>query len=330
MSKEFKEIKEIIFKQLKRKLFSAGIKKIDQFKINFDLLDNEIYDSLDYMNIAVALEDKDIELDLSLNRNRFPRSLKDFFHIAKKDLKNSNISKKDKINLKLIFNILNVKKNDNVLVHSSFMKLANYKIDEKFFFEELQKKIGNNGTIFVKGANLKEYLLNKFSHKKTYPHQEFGILSKFIFSKKQSVRSKNPFDCLVGIGKYSNFCKKDNFCSYDDNSPWAHLAKINTKILMVDVDFFYCSYLHRTEFQMKVPYRSIKKFKKSYGNYALYARKKKKLYLHYNKVLDDNQIKKLTKKFTYKNINFYSISCNKLNKEVSRLLANNKKYFLKK
>ena len=330
MNKDFKEIKEIIFKQLKRKLSSAGIKKVDHLKINFDLLNNEIYDSLDYMNIAVALEDKNIELDLSLNRNRFPRSLKDFLRIAKKDLKHSNINEQDKINLKPIFKSLNIKKNDNVLVHSSFMKLSNYKIDEKFFFKELQKIIGNNGTIFVKGANFKEYLLNKFSHKKTYPHHEFGMLSKFIFSKKQSVRSRNPFDCLVGIGKHSDICKKDNFCAYDNNSPWADLDKINTKILMVDVDFFYCSYLHRTEFQMKVPYRSIKMFKKKYGNYALYSRKKKKLYLHYNKVMNDNQIKKLTKKFTHKKINFYSISCNKLNKKISKLLSNNKKYFLKK
>ena len=79
MNKNFKEIKEIIFKQLKRKLASVGIRKIDHFKKNYDLLNNEIYDSLDYMNIAVALEDRNIELDLSLNRNRFPRSLNDFF-----------------------------------------------------------------------------------------------------------------------------------------------------------------------------------------------------------------------------------------------------------
>ena len=160
MNKDFKEIKEIIFKQLKRKLYSAGIKKIDHLKTNFDLLNNEIYDSLDYMNIAVALEDKNIELDLSLNRNRFPRSLKDFLLIVKKDLKHSGKKNQNKINLRLIFKSLNIKKNDNVLVHSSFMKLSNHKIDEKLFFKELQKIIGSNGTVFVKGANFKEYLLN--------------------------------------------------------------------------------------------------------------------------------------------------------------------------
>ena len=54
MNKDLKEIKEIIFKQLKKKLSSAGIKKVDQLKINFDLLNNEIYDSLDYMNILIG------------------------------------------------------------------------------------------------------------------------------------------------------------------------------------------------------------------------------------------------------------------------------------
>ncbi len=99
---------------------------------------------------------------------------------------------------------------------------------------------------------------------------------------------------------------------------------------MVDVDFFYCSYLHRTEYEMKVPYRAIKVFKKKYGNYALYARKKKSLYLHYNKIFHENQLKKIIKNFTYQDINFHSISCKKLNQKVSRLLSLNKNYFLKK
>ena len=86
----------------------------------------------------------------------------------------------------------------------------NYKLYNK------SKSLRSTRNIYRQISKNKFLTIHKFSHKKTYPHQEFGILSKFIFSKKQSVRSKNPFDCLVGIGKYSNFCKKDNFCSYDD------------------------------------------------------------------------------------------------------------------
>ena len=85
MNRDFKEIKEVIFKQLKKKLSFVGIKKIEQLRNNFNLLNNEIYDSLGYMNIASALEDKNIDLDLSLNRNRFPESLNDIYRIAKKD-----------------------------------------------------------------------------------------------------------------------------------------------------------------------------------------------------------------------------------------------------
>jgi aminoglycoside N3'-acetyltransferase len=330
MNRVSKEIKEVIFKHLKKRLSFVGIKKIEQLKNSFNLLNNEIYDSLGYMDIASALEDKNIDLDLSLNRNRFPESLNAFYKIAKRDFKILNTSHDDKIDLKSIFEFLKIKKNDNILVHSSFIKLINYQIDEKIFFKQLQKTIGNKGTIFVLGVNFNQYLLNKFSFKRTPPHNEFGILSKFFFNNNKSVRSRNPFDSLISIGKHSNICKKNNFCSYDDKSPWAYLNEINTKIVLVDVDFFYCSYLHRIEYEMKVPYRIIKSFKKKYGNYSLYARKKKKLYLHYNKILYENKLKRQIKNFNYKDVYFYSISCRKLNQCVSKLVSKNKNYFLKK
>ena len=87
MNRVFKEIKEVIFKHFKKRLSFVGIKKIEQLKNSFNLLNNEIYDSLGYMNIASALEDKNINLDLSLNRNRFPESLNTFYKIAKRDFK---------------------------------------------------------------------------------------------------------------------------------------------------------------------------------------------------------------------------------------------------
>ena len=63
MNKTKEEVKEVIFKYLKKKLSLFGIKKIYQFKNNFDLLINEIYDSLNYMDIALALDQKKINLD---------------------------------------------------------------------------------------------------------------------------------------------------------------------------------------------------------------------------------------------------------------------------
>ena len=153
MNRVFKEIKEVIFKHLKKRLSFVGIKKIEQLKNSFNLLNNEIYDSLGYMNIASALEDKNIDLDLSLNRNRFPESLNTFYKIAKRYFKILNTNQEDKIDLKSIFEFLKIKKNDNILVHSSFIKLINYQIDEKFFFKQLQRTIGNKGTIFVLGVN---------------------------------------------------------------------------------------------------------------------------------------------------------------------------------
>lgn len=331
MSEKKQVIKNIIFNLLKKKLSLFNIKKIHQFDNDFDLLNNEIYDSLDYMNIAVNLEKKKMGLDLSLNQNRFPKSLNDFYKITKQNDKYlRNLNKSKKINLGKIFKYLKIKKNNNVLVHSSFMKLANYKINEEFFLKELQNTIGKKGTIFVVGVNFKEYFSNKFDKKKTVPHNEFGILSKLIFYLNKSIRSSNPFDSLIGIGKYSNICRKNNFCSYDDESPWANLVKLKTKILLADVDFFYCSYLHRIEYEMKVPYRTIKSFKRKYGEYALYARKRKKLFLHYNKILLDEKLKRDINFYNFNDINFYSTSCFVLNKNVSRLVLKNKNYFMMK
>jgi len=103
MNKTKEEVKEVIFKYLKKKLSLFGIKKIYQFKNNFDLLINEIYDSLNYMDIALALDQKKINLDLSLNKNKFPQSLNDFYKIAtNEDQTLSNISVSKKVNLKKI------------------------------------------------------------------------------------------------------------------------------------------------------------------------------------------------------------------------------------
>ena len=325
------EIKTTIFKYLKRKLSLFGIKKVDQFSNNFDLLNNEIYDSLNYMDIATSLEQKNINLNLALNKNIFPKSLNDFYKIANLETKNTgDLNKNKKINLKKILKTLCIKKNDNILIHSSFAKLINYNIDEKFFFQTIRNTIGKKGTIFVVGTNFKKYFADKFNKTKTLPHNEFGILSKFIFKNKKSIRSGNPFDSLIGLGNQAKICKKNNFCGFDNESPWSKLIDIKAKIILVDIDFFYCSYLHRIEYKMNVPYRKIKNFNKKYGKYALHARKKRNLFLHYNKILKEKKLNRSINSFNFDDINFYSISCKALDKYVSQLILQNKNYFLKK
>ena len=325
------KIKEVIFKYLKKKFSSINIKKISQLKNNFNLLIHEIYDSLNYMDIALALEQKKINLDLSLNENKFPQSLNDFYKIARSEEQDSiHVHTVKKINLKKILNSLKIKKKDNILVHSSFMNLAKYNINEKNFFYELKNIVGNKGTIFAPGFNFIKYFSNKFTRSKTPPHNEFGILPKFIFRLKNTIRSGNPFDSLIGIGKNANICSTNNFCAYDDKSPWTKLSKINTKIILIDVDFFYCSYLHRIEYKIKVPYRKLKVFKRKYGKFALYARKVKKLHLHYNKILSEEKLKKRINHFNDNNINFYSVSCIALDKYISKAINKNKNYFIKK
>jgi len=325
------EIKKTIFKYLKKKLSLFGIKKISRFKNNFDLLNNEIYDSLNYMEIAVELEKKNIKLDLALNKNKFPQSLNDFYKITNLEINNNkNLFRNTKIDLRKAFKNLKISKGDNVLIHSSFLRLINYNINEKFFFRTIQNIIGKKGTIFVVGTNFKKYLTNAFNRSKTLPHNEFGILSKFIFKKKKTIRSANPFDSLIGLGRCANICNKNNFCGFDDVSPWSKLINIKTKILLVDVDFFYCSYLHRIEYKMNVPYRKIKMFNKKYGKYALHARKRKNLFLHYNKILNEKKLNKYIHSFNSNNINFYSVSCKILDKYVSQLILKNRNYFIKK
>ena len=99
MNKTKEEVKEVIFKYLKKKLSLFGIKKIYQFKNNFDLLINEIYDSLNYMDIALALDQKKINLDYLLIKINFLKSLNDFYKIAtNEDQTLSNISVGKKAN----------------------------------------------------------------------------------------------------------------------------------------------------------------------------------------------------------------------------------------
>jgi len=164
---------------------------------------------------------------------------------------------------------IQISKGDTIYISCNLSKLGFPKLKKidllpKYLFNNIKKKISNNGTIVAPAHtfflnNRKDY----FDPKKTLT--ESGSFSNFILKKKNSFRSLHPLASMVAIGKKAKYiCKKNGKNSYGENSPYQKLFNLNTKFISVGIKYnLNCSQVHHVEYLNKVPYRFLKKIKKN-------------------------------------------------------------------
>ena len=163
----------------------------------------------------------------------------------------------------LLFKKLNIKKGDNILIHSNSAGILQYGKDNKnlnIFFQVLRKKLGVNGTIVFPCYNysiLKSKLLNWSKHK-----SEVGLLSNFMMKKKNFIRTKNPVFSHILNGKLrKELLDSNDLTAFDNNNNFFQKIVDNKfKILGFCCPLNTMTLLHYIECQSKVPYRFYKKF----------------------------------------------------------------------
>lgn len=327
-----KKINIFIQKKIKSKKIKVSISN------STDLFINQVFDSLDYADLTSALDALGYELDIQKNDYKIPRNKNEIFKIVKSkskikirekiQLTKNNITEEFVNNIKTSFNI---KKNQNVIIHSNFSNLNKIGVTPAKFIEEMLKK--NPGLKIFVPAGFFRIKKKKYDFKDgNSPTNEFGLLTNTILNEYKSkiIRNKNPFDNLICLSKIKNFKSFNNSLAYGPESPYRNLLNKNTYIILIDVTFFYLSMLHMTELDAKVPYRTLIDFKFKNKIFKLYARKDKKKYLDYNKFFRENNVKKLCKILNFNKSKIIYANYTQVYNECLKILKKNPHFLCKK
>ena len=217
-----------------------------------------------------------------------------------------------KKNLLILFKELNIKKNDNIFLHSNSAGILQYAKAKKskkklfkLFFDLLIKKIGPNGTLVVPTYNY------DFAKGKTFfydnANSQVGELSNFFLKEYNAKRSLDPIfsHAIKGKLKRKLLLSKTDEC-FSEESIFKKVVSYNFKIFGFCCLLNTMTLLHYIEKKMKVKYRYDKNFESTF----MKKNKKKKIKLKYyvGKKKIDYRLKNHKLEKAFKNLNSF-ISC---------------------
>ncbi len=156
---------------------------------------------------------------------------------------------------------LGLKKDDVILVYSSFESFGGVLGGPQIVVDALLDILGNSGTLIVPTFNFSFSNNNPiFDIKNTI--SEMGIISEIVRKNIQSNRTIDPVYSFAILGKLKETLGTityDN--SYGRDSMFAKLREYNAKILMIGSSYTESmSFFHHIEEMQKVDYRYTKEF----------------------------------------------------------------------
>tara|TARA_B100001121_G_C18682667_1_gene619328 strand:+ start:1803 stop:2555 length:753 start_codon:yes stop_codon:yes gene_type:complete len=207
--------------------------------------------------------------------------------------------------LKIHFLNLNIKKNDNIVIHSDLASFGLYNPNlPRIFFKTLKGIIGKNATIALPLYNTMLDKKKIVDIKNDFGIKENSILSKYFFKKFKFVKTCSVFHShLIHGNLEKKFQKNKNFNSFGKSSDFDLFYKNNFKLLLFGCDAATgCTYLHHIENKFNTKYRQKKIFKlklkiknKIVSKKIIYKVRKKNIYQNFNKIFNLPSIKKITK-----------------------------------
>ena len=292
--KNFDGFKEFIWDFFRDRLANCGYPSLEDVDIKIALIEKGIIDSLDLLNLAIVLREKNISLDLSTAEGEIDTSISGLFSMLRFDKDNENQKSKND-GIKHILNDLGIQRGDNLLLHSSFVTLSNFADSPKEAVDVILDLIGDQGTLLVPASNSETFKQGRFDSENTPAQNDFGAISEQVRNLSASVRSINPFDSVCGFGPLAEkICGGYNEQCYGEESPWKKALKYNCKLVMLGVDFYYASIVHAAEVDAKVPYRKWINFENKMVHKGVETDFTVRLYAaelglkrHYNKVYDE-------------------------------------------
>jgi len=176
------------------------------------------------------------------------------------------------MNIKEIFNSLNINKNDKILVNSSILKIliecqkANKKFEPNQIIDVIIEKIGITGTLLFPAYNwdfCKGISFDYFNSK-----SQSGSLGNISLKRKDFKRSKNPIYSFSVFGNdKEHICSMSHTSCFGLESPFGYLIENKGKNLFIDIDYKDAfTFVHVAEEFVGVNYRYLKDFKGKYKN----------------------------------------------------------------
>ena len=248
-----------------------------------------------------------------------------------------NLDKK----LKIIFENLKIKKDDNIIIHSNSAGLYQFANSKnvnsyKTFIKLLKKKIGKKGTILVPAYNYNFTKGKVFNKRKSI--SQVGSFSNYLIKKYNKNRSEDPIFSHIIFGKLKKkLLKCETSEVFSKNSIFAMMLKYKFKIICFCCSPKQITFLHYIERVFMVKYRYFKLF----NGFIIKNKVKKKIQLKYfvrkniNKFhIKENKLIKLIngKDFIMKRFGYflcYSVNCEYLFNTLKKKLSSNNFYLIK-
>ena len=292
--KDFGGFKEFIWEALRDRFVNSGYPSLEDVDVKIALIEKGIIDSLDLLNLAISLGEKNISLDLSTSEGEIDTSISGLFTMLRFDDDRENQKYKND-GIKHILNDLGIQRGDNLLLHSSFVTLSNFVDTPKEVVNEVLEVIGDQGTLLAPTSNIEMFKQGRYDSEKTSVQSDFGAISEEVRILPGSIRSINPFDSVCGFGPLAEkICGGYNEQCYGEESPWKKVLNYKFKLVMLGVDFFYASIVHAAEVDAKVPYRKWIDYKNKMVHKGVETDFNIKIYAmdlstkrYYNKVYDE-------------------------------------------
>ena len=168
--------------------------------------------------------------------------------------------------LHILFKKLNIKRNDNIFLHSNsagIFQYTNSKKDKKklfkIFFDLLLKTIGKGGTLVVPTYNYDFAKGKSYNYNKN--NSQVGELSNFFLKNYKTKRSSDPIFSHAVKGKLKKKllqCRTD-IC-FGKDSIFSKIKFYNFKVFGFCCTLNTMTFLHYIEKETNVKYRFNKKF----------------------------------------------------------------------
>ncbi len=163
-----------------------------------------------------------------------------------------------------------LRKNDNILLHSSFkrtlkeLKNHNYNVGPQDLLESLIDLVLPNGNLLIPTFNFDFNDGVDYDYYKT--KSQMGVVTEYARKHVKAKRTLNPVYSFAAFGNDAHlFDNLDNKSWYSNESPFGIVHKMNYKICIIDLrDRNSMTFAHYCEEYFQVPWKFYKNFT---GNY---------------------------------------------------------------
>lgn len=157
-----------------------------------------------------------------------------------------------------------VKKGDVIMVHSDIKSFGRLGTSDRDFLlqsiiDAVKESVGKNGTIVMPAFSYSFFKNEPYDMKNS--GSAVGILTEYFRKQPDVSRTVQPTHSVAVWGRHKKELLDVGKGTFDKDSIFGKLHKMNCKFIFLGVSFRICTFLHYIENMHKVPYRYMRNFR---------------------------------------------------------------------